>query len=183
MLKIPAAHLVNVGLKVVTCSFLLGWGGCSGEIDSEDELGTPNQVAEEYELILVDGDQKVDVEKDEGSKNKEVEREASADLRAVESISNPTDIDQAIAAVIYHPEGQFTVQIGVYSDAKVAGKLVQQLSKDGFPAYAIENPNKKGVRVRIGYFSTQDDAKRFGELMKKDRNWEFWVDKRANESY
>ena len=156
-----------------------------GEIDSEDELGTPEQAAEEYELILVDADQESNAnsveDKANGEEHKAAQKVATPGLDAVEDMQNPVDAIEA--AVTYHPEGQYTVQIGIYRDAKVAAKLVQQLSKDGFPAYAIESPKQKGVRVRIGYFSSQKDAKRFGQLMKKDRGWEFWVDKRANESY
>ncbi len=164
--------------------FALGLsGGCGGEIDTEDESSSFDVKTEEYELILVDADHESKIE---AEKNQIVEEETKGIAPVDSSSANPRTlpIDTDVPKVVrYNPEGEFTVQIGGYSNAKVAGEKVQQLSQDGFPAYAIKNPQKKGFRVRIGYFSTQSDAKRFGELMKKDRGWDFWVDRRANEIF
>lgn len=85
--------------------------------------------------------------------------------------------------VLYNPEGDFTVQIGVYADARTARNMVRKLSGEGYPAYAVPNPDKKGVRVRIGYFKTRADARRFGTLFKQDKSMDFWIDRRANEKF
>ena len=73
------------------------------------------------------------------------------------------------------------MQIGVYADATTACNMVRKLSGEGYPAYAVPNPDKKGVRVRIGYFKTRADARRFGTLFKQDKGMDFWIDRRANE--
>lgn len=137
-----------------------GLGGCgSGDVDSADELGLEQETeAERYELVIVQGDPS------EGAEA------ALSDTAA--GLNTP---------VVYDPEGDFTVQIGVYRDAKLARHMVRQLTDDGYPAYAVPRPDTKGVRVRIGYFSTRADAQRFGQLIKKDRDLDFWVDRRANE--
>lgn len=95
--------------------------------------------------------------------------------RAVEAEVPP---DPPIA---YDPAGEYTVQIGAFDEARLAGERVRQLSAEGYPAYAITNTGNKGARVRIGYFRTREEAERFGRLFKKDKGAEFWVDRRANE--
>jgi cell division septation protein DedD len=83
--------------------------------------------------------------------------------------------------VAYDPRGEFTVQIAVVPDTRAARNLVRELTAEGYPAYSIPSPGAKGVRVRIGYFTSRDDALRFGALFKQDRGMESWVDRRANE--
>ncbi len=85
--------------------------------------------------------------------------------------------------IMYEPEGEFTVQIGLYENARIAGKIVSELSSAGYPAYAIANPGSKGVRVRIGYFGSRWEAERFGRLLKEDRGLDYWIDRRSQESY
>lgn len=83
--------------------------------------------------------------------------------------------------IAYDPRGEFTVQVAVVPDTRAARALVRDLTAEGYPAYSIPSPGAKGVRVRIGYFTSRDDALRFGALFKKDRGMESWVDRRANE--
>ena len=137
-----------------------GLPGCgSGEPDDGDELGLQRDTdAERYELVIVQGTPS--------------QREGAALSDTAAGSDRP---------VVYDPEGDFTVQIGVYRDAKLAQHMVRQLTGDGYPAYAVPRPDTKGVRVRIGYFRTQADAQRFGQLIKKDRDLDFWVDRRSNE--
>jgi hypothetical protein len=99
--------------------------------------------------------------------------------------ASATDIASADSAllIIYEPEGEFTVQIGLYENAQIAGKIVSELSSAGYPAYAIANPGSKGVRVRIGYFGSRGEAVRFGRLFKEDRGLDYWIDRRSKESY
>ena len=85
--------------------------------------------------------------------------------------------------IMYEPDGEYTVQIGLYEDAHIASKIVSDLSSAGYPAYAIANPRKKGVRVRIGYFATREEADRFGKLFKEDRGLEYWIDRRSQEKF
>ncbi len=81
----------------------------------------------------------------------------------------------------YDPDGEFTVQVKVVPDARAARALVNELTGDGYPAYSLPTPEGKGVRVRIGYFASRNDAVRFGALLARDRGMESWVDRRANE--
>ena len=132
---------------------------CSDDgIDTDDELGVGvGTPAEGYQLIVVG----------EGVE---------------ESDSSGPEI-AAASSVEYDPEGEFTVQVGVYADAMRAAEKVRELDDLGYPAYAIARSEGDGVRVRIGYFRTRGDALRFGKIYSEDTGSEFWVDRRANEMY
>ncbi|MCY3761771.1 MAG: SPOR domain-containing protein, partial [Gemmatimonadetes bacterium] len=84
-------------------------------------------------------------------------------------------------AVAYEPDGEFTVQVGVYSDVLKAAERVTELSALGYPAYVIAQPDGKGFRVRIGYFGTREDARAFGDIFSEDHGSDFWIDRRVNE--
>ena len=81
--------------------------------------------------------------------------------------------------VFFDPNGQFTVQVGVYRDAKRADQKVRELKDEGYPAYSVQSD--AGVRVRIGYFANRADANRFGRIFAKDRGVEYWIARRADE--
>lgn len=81
--------------------------------------------------------------------------------------------------VSFDPDGQFTVQVGVYRDAKRADQKVRQLKDEGYPAYSVHSD--AGARVRIGYFATHTDADRFGRIFAKDHSVEYWIDRRTDE--
>ena len=83
--------------------------------------------------------------------------------------------------VYFDPQGEFTVQVGVFRRTEEAGELVSELKTNGYPAYALSIGKKPGMRVRIGYFSTRSDAERFGAIFSEDRGLEFWVDLRSLE--
>jgi cell division septation protein DedD len=153
--------------------FLLGCG--EQEVDLEDEL----KGKEDYELVLL-------------SQPKEAEKKATAAradtaLRPLQAADTPAAAKKEEAEppagppISYDPAGEYTVQIGSFDEARLAGERVKQLSAEGYPAYAIANTGNKGARVRIGYFKTREEAERFGRLFKKDKGAEFWVDRRANE--
>ena len=143
----------------LTVGFLaVSWIACGNEEEAEgvdDELGLQGRSGRS-EIVVVEAD-----------------------------ATSETDAATADAAllVIYEPEGEFTVQIGLYENAQIAGKIVSELSFDGYPAYAIANPGGKGVRVRIGYFGSRREADRFGRLFKEDRGLDYWVDRRSKEFY
>ena len=95
--------------------------------------------------------------------------------------SDPTDPSDASDAspVFFDPDGQFTIQVGVYRDAKRAEQKVRGLKDEGYPAYSVQSD--AGMRVRIGYFTNRADADRFGRIFAKDRGVEYWIARRANE--
>ena len=92
--------------------------------------------------------------------------------------SDPTDPSDA-SPVFFDPDGQFTIQVGVYRDAKRAEQKVRELKDEGYPAYSVQSD--AGMRVRIGYFTNRADAERFGRIFAKDRGVEYWIARRANE--
>ena len=81
--------------------------------------------------------------------------------------------------VFFDPDGQFTVQVGVYGDAKRADQKVRELKDEGYPAYSVQSD--AGVRVRIGYFANHADADRFGRIFAKDRGGDYWIARRTDE--
>ncbi len=95
--------------------------------------------------------------------------------------SDTSDTDDTSDAnpVFFDPDGQFTVQVGVYRDAKRADQKVRELKDEGYPAYSVQSD--AGVRVRIGYFANRADADRFGRIFAKDRGVEYWIARRADE--
>jgi len=146
---------------------------CSdSEVDSADELGIE---AEGYELVYVETTR---VE----TSPEVVEREKAA-VQTIDKTA-PALVDTLVASdqpIVFDDKGEYTVQIGVY-DASQAAQVVGELSREGYPSYAIPSPDTtSGVRVRIGYFRSREDAQRFGAIFKADRGGEFWVDRRANE--
>ena len=159
------------------CSFFLfllaflAWGCGGREIDRRDELGVEEEE-EPYELVIVDSSRSLGAgpSKDEPAASGE-KQEAGKEERGGEKRE------------VFDPEGGFTVQVGVYKDPGKAGEIVRELSAAGYPAYALAGPDRKGVRVRIGYFRTREDAERFGRIFKRARKMDFWVDSRENERF
>lgn len=138
------------------------WLGCDGgEIDGRDELGMEDEG--KYELVMLEED---------GSKG-EPETDGEVQIQG--------DDPDSTAPIVYDPQGEFTVQIGVYKNAQVASRIVRELRAEGYPAYAIAFPEKEAVRVRIGYFRTRLDARRFGVIFQQDRAQNFWIDRKSNE--
>mgnify|MGYP001030127770 FL=1 len=143
---------------------------CSDDgIDTDDELG--------YQLVVVgEGAGASD------SSGLEVGAVDSADAGA--TVASPGESSAAAASSVeYDPEGEFTVQVAVYPDARRAAERVLELDDLGYPAYAIAGIEGVGVRVRIGYFKTRSNAHRFGNIFSQDTGSEFWVDRRVNEMY
>ena len=90
-----------------------------------------------------------------------------------------TGDDSDAAPVFFDPDGEFTIQVGVFRDAKRADQKVRELQGEGYPAYIVKSD--AGVRVRIGYFTNRADAERFGRIFAKDRGVEYWIDRRIHE--
>lgn len=101
-------------------------------------------------------------------------------LAPADSGAAPAEADTSdTSPVFFNPEGQFTVQVGVYRDIKRADQKVRALKDEGYPAYSVQSD--AGVRVRIGYFATHADADRFGRIFAKDHSVEYWIDRRTDE--
>ena len=175
---IPYRGICRIG----TGSFLLllNLWGCGGEeIDREDELGT-NQEEEDvngYELVILDPPEKKEEMAD--SSAKELSPESPDTTPPVEE----GDTGESLTPVVFSPKGEFTVHIGSFQKSGDASALVRSLGGEGYPAYAVASPDGKATRVRIGYFKTREDARRFGAIFKEDRGLDFWVDSRENEKF
>ena len=147
---------------ILCCS----WVGCDGgEIDRRDELGLEDEG--KYELVMLEK------EEDEGQTG----------MEKVEKDQIQPGEPASLAPIVYDPQGEFTVQIGVYKNAQTASQIVTELRAEGYPAYTAALPEKKAVRVRIGYFKTKLDARRFGAILKQDRAVNFWVDHKSSEEF
>ncbi len=156
---------------------------CSGEIDRSDEFGL-DEGGGPIEVIVLDSSafQYEETPKTGALVEGEGEK-TSAGSTGTPGFTGPgAGREKLLAgAVAYEPDGAFTVQVGVYADALKAGKRVAELSALGYPAYAIAQPDGKGVRVRIGYFRTREDARAFGDIFFEDHGSDFWIDRRINE--
>ena len=168
---------------LLPAAFLWAGSGCgTEEIDHRDELGLEQEDSEErIELVIVDASQTEEKSRIEKPLHDSFPKEDSHSLETSVAAQEATRDEGT--PVYYDPQGGFTVQIGVYSEAKTAREMVNKLSAEGYPAYAVLKPDKKGTRVRIGYFKTRLDARRFGEIFKQDRGMDFWVDQRASEEF
>ena len=176
---------------VVIGSIVLGYVACSNEIDRRDELGIDDEGRSELVPL------KSDIEGTEES----VEAPAVGNedralvvgedaLSTAEQTADQTPPDfsemqeqdrEEGQLIRYDPRGAFTVQVAGYRDRAKAQALVEQLSEAGYPAYGIARPDGGEMRVRIGYFTTREEAEAFGRRFQADRQMEYWVDKRENE--
>ena len=82
--------------------------------------------------------------------------------------------------VAFAPGGEYTVQIGMYSEAARARERLRQLMALGYPAYLL--PSDQGVRLRIGYFAARAEADSFGQRFSREQGGKFWVDRRSKET-
>ena len=131
-----------------------GYLGCADPgIDREDELGVED--GGRFELVVLDS-------------------VATGVDSSAGHTRSPSD-----GVVFFDPDGPFTVQIGVYGDTGHAKGLARDLKAQGYPAYLTGSD--EGARVRIGYFSSREEAERFGLNFTVDRDFEYWVDRRSNE--
>jgi|SaaInl8_200m_RNA_FD_contig_31_1486805_length_2628_multi_6_in_0_out_0_3 hypothetical protein len=176
---IPNWGICRIGIG--SFLLLLNLWGCGGEeIDREDELGTSQEEedANGYELVILDPPEK---KEELADSSKKVLSQEIPD--AYPSAEKEEEGEETLTPVVFSPKGEFTVQIGSFLKSGDASALVRQLSGEGYPAYAVASPDGKGTRVRIGYFKTREDARRFGTIFKKDRDLDFWVDSRENEKF
>ena len=176
--------------------------GCSGEIDRSDEFGL-GEGGGRIEVIVLDSSayERGATPKAGAAAGEDSQKPFSGSTgfagAPTGSAGSPgpsespgpttgspgTDAREGLlaGAVAYEPDGEFTVQVGVYSDAPKAREQVAELSALGYPAYGIAQPDGKGVRVRIGYFRTREDARAFGNIFSEDHGADFWIDRRVNE--
>jgi len=138
-----------------------------------------------WTVLWVGGCADSDVREDEQAPEPTGRREVVI-LTPADSVSTPADTTTSdtsdtsdTSPVFFDPDGQFTIQVGVYRDATRAEQKVRALQAEGYPAYNEQSDT--GVRVRIGYFATRADADRFGRIFAQDSGVEYWIAQRAHE--
>ena len=154
--------------------WLLAWtvlwaGGCADDGIREDEQPSEPEPAGRREIVILTPADSV---------------AAPADTSDASDANDASDTGDAndtgdTSPVFFDPDGQFTIQVGVYRDAKRAEQKVRELKDEGYPVYSVQSD--AGMRVRIGYFTNRADADRFGRIFAKDRGVEYWIARRANE--
>ena len=153
---------------------MLAWtvlwaGGCADDGIREDERPSEAEPAGRREIVILTPADSVTAP---------AETSDASDASDTDDTSDSGDSGDN-SPVFFDPDGQFTIQVGVYRDAKRADQKVLELKDEGYPAYSVQSD--AGVRVRIGYFTNRADADRFGRIFAKDRGVEYWIARRANE--
>jgi hypothetical protein len=159
--------------------------GCDGEIDYDDELGVQEGSDRPRTEIVPLGGFPVTNEIRQPGRIDSIKNGLLGE-KTPKIVENNTkenfESDYNYGkAIIYDPSGRFTVQVGGYVDIAKAKELLRDLLNEGYPAYITKRDGNGEARVRIGYFSSFDDASNFGLLLRTDRNLEFWIDRRENE--
>ena len=187
------AHHADSGLQPSACTSTRAWlvvlsvllaawcgQGCTSTVDEGGANGAAGTSGSDgYELVIVDESALAgDRDRPRPAAAPATPSEAGVEGRDDESRTPDTSLPGVVA---FDRDGEFTVQIGIHDSARAAGKRVLELSKLGYPAYALAKRGDSRVRVRIGYFTTREDAERFGKIFKEDTGSDYWVDRRANE--
>ena len=157
----------------------ISYFSCGDPVDTRDELGYQDEISSRSEVVLLDTSDSLDIDQEKDSQF--ISNDEKVDVPKTLDEYNPSPKDEVIRAIIYDPNGQFTVQVAGYRNIQKADALFQELLDAGYPAYITRKNGGREIRVRIGYFSTFEDASRFGALFKEDREMDYWVDKRDNE--
>ena len=143
-------------------------GGCADSDVRENEPAPESEPAGRSEIVILTPTDSVSTPADASD---------ASDVSASDA-SDAEDISD-VSPVFFDPNGQFTIQVGVFRDAKHADQKVRELKDEGYPAYSLQS--NAGLRVRIGYFTNRADANRFGRIFAKDRGVEYWIARRADE--
>ena len=157
--------------------WMLAWtvlwvGGCADSGVREDEQAPESEPAGRSEIVILTPADPVSTPAGTSDASDASDANDASD-------TGDTDDTSDASPVFFDPDGQFTVQVGVFRDAKRADEKVRELKDEGYPAYSVQSD--AGVRVRIGYFTNRADADRFGRIFAKDRGVEYWIDQRADE--
>jgi hypothetical protein len=88
----------------------------------------------------------------------------------------------------FSDNGRFVVQIASMGSRVLADELALEFKEKGYPSYVVEVQNPTPAltgtyyRVRIGAFATSVDAKAFSENILVPLHFDYWVDRKTNES-
>ena len=160
---------------------MLAWpvlwiGGCADSDVREDEQAPESEPVGRSEIVILTPADSVSAPA--GASSDASDASDAGDASDASDADDTGDTGDA-SPVFFDPDGEFTIQVGVFRDAKRADQKVRELKSEGYPAYSVQSD--AGVRVRIGYFTNRADAERFGRIFAKDRGVEYWIDRRIHE--
>ncbi len=163
--------------------WMLAWtvlwvGGCADSDVREDEQAPESEPTGRSEMVILTPTDSVSTPVGTSDASDASDARDARDTSDASAASDAEDTSDA-SPVFFDPDGQFTIQVGVFRDAKRADQKVHELKDEGYPAYSVQSD--AGVRVRIGYFANRADADRFGRIFAEDRGVEYWIARRADE--
>ncbi len=138
----------------------------SSEKFSEPELVGEGSIVQDSNLTEIES-KELPKESDSESKEETEPLEVSIEKSPLEN-QGSTPAKSAMPKI--DSSGRYTVQIGAFQDPSQANRLVNSMKSKGYPVFIkqMESPdNKRWYRVRVGTFSTRDDALSYGDKIKE----------------
>ncbi|MCX7726844.1 MAG: SPOR domain-containing protein [Chitinispirillaceae bacterium] len=123
----------------------------------------------------------------EESSSSQAQREVSRTKKKEISSTPPTPYSSS-EKPSFSENGKYVIQIASVPSFSLAEKISKKLKEKGYPTYIAEvinpTPSLSGTyyRVRIGGFKGMTEAKEFGEKFLAPEGYEYWIDKRSNDS-
>ena len=152
-------------------------------VDEETEIDTddaPKQsTADQAEVVKTDdnADTKTPSEKPQSNElSKESDSQSNEETEPLKvsieksPLENRDSTPAKSAIPKIDPSARYTVQIGAFQDQSQANRLLSSMKSKGYPVFIkqMESPdNKRWYRVRVGTFSTRDDAISYGDKIKE----------------
>lgn len=147
------------------------------EIDTDD--GPKQSTTDQTEVVETDDNadtkapseksQSNELPKESDSKSKEGTEFLEVSIEK-SPLENQDSIPAKSAIPKIDPSGRYTVQIGAFQDQSQANRLLNSMKSKGYPVFIkqMESPdNKHWYRVRVGTFSTRNDAISYGDKIKE----------------
>jgi len=138
----------------------------SSEKFSEPELVGEGSIVQDSNLTEIES-KELPKESDSESKEETEPLEVSIEKSPLEN-QGSTPAKSAMPKI--DSSGRYTVQIGAFQDPSQANRLLNSMKSKGYPVFIkqMESPdNKRWYRVRVGTFSTRDDAISYGDKIKE----------------
>ncbi|MCH8013604.1 MAG: SPOR domain-containing protein [Candidatus Dadabacteria bacterium] len=138
----------------------------SSEKFSEPELVGEGSIVQDSNLTEIESNE-LPKESDSESKEETESLEVSIEKSPLEN-QGSTPAKSAMPKI--DSSGRYTVQIGAFQDQSQANRLLNSMKSKGYPVFIkqMESPdNKRWYRVRVGTFSTRDDAISYGDKIKE----------------
>ena len=138
----------------------------SSEKFSEPELVGEGSIVQDSNLTEIES-KELPKESDSESKEETEPLEVSIEKSPLEN-QGSTPAKSAMPKI--DSSGRYTVQIGAFQDQSQANRLLNSMKSKGYPVFIkqMESPdNKHWYRVRVGTFSTRNDAISYGDKIKE----------------